>query len=81
LKIPGAELFREAGRDRQRVPMAKPRAHKGAQANVQGDRGGPSRGLRQAADHHRGLFALFPLFVFLLSLLGLFGAPELVNSC
>jgi membrane protein len=29
---------------------------------------------------YRGLFALFPLLVFLLSLLGLFGAPELLDS-
>lgn len=28
---------------------------------------------------YKGLFALFPLFVFLLSLLGLFGAPELLT--
>ena len=29
---------------------------------------------------YKGLFALFPLFVFLLSLLGLFGAPDLLDS-
>src|SRR5215210_239443 len=29
---------------------------------------------------YKGLFALFPLFVFLLSLLGIFGAPGLLDS-
>lgn len=29
---------------------------------------------------YKGLFALFPLFVFLLSLLGIFGAPDLLDS-
>ncbi len=82
MKIPGTELFRKAERTGNEVgvPMAR---NLGLAELLK-------RTFKEVGDDHlaafagnltyKGLFALFPLFVFLLSLLGLFGAPELVNS-
>ena len=82
MKIPGIELFRKAERtgNEVEVPMAR---NLGLAELLK-------RTFKEVGEDHlaafagnltyKGLFALFPLFVFLLSLLGLFGAPELVNS-
>jgi membrane protein len=82
LKIPGTELFRRVERsgNEVEVPMAR---NLGLAELLK-------RTFKEVGEDHlaafagnltyKGLFALFPLFVFLLSLLGLFGAPELVNS-
>ena len=82
MKIPGIELVRKAERtgNEVEVPMAR---NLGLAELLK-------RTCKEVGEDHlaafagnltyKGLFALFPLFVFLLSLLGLFGAPELVNS-
>src|SRR5215204_6870308 len=49
------------------------------QADVQRDKRRPCHGLRRQP-HYKGLFAIFPFSTFLLSLLGLFNATDLVNT-
>ena len=83
MKIPGIHLIRKAERTGNEVPVPMTRRRLGLVEFLK------RTGKEVGEDHlaafagnltYKGLFALVPFFVFLLSLLGLFGAPELVNS-
>src|SRR5215203_6555300 len=82
-KIPGKRLVEKAEKTGNEVPVP-----------MTGRRLGLAELLKRTAkeiqeDHlaafagnltYKGLFALFPFFVFLLSLLGIFGAPQLLGD-
>ena len=83
MKIPGIHLIRKAEQTGNEVPVPMTRRRLGLVEFLK------RTGKEVGEDHlaafagnltYKGLFALVPFFVFLLSLLGLFGAPELVNS-
>ena len=82
MKIPGIELFRKAERtgNEVEVPMARNLGLAELLKRTFKEMGEDHLAAFAGNLTYKGLFALFPLFVFLLSLLGLFGAPELVNS-
>jgi membrane protein len=82
-KIPGKRLIRKAQEAGNEVAVPMTRRNLGLVELLK-------RTFEEAGEDHlsafagnltyKGLFALFPLLVFLLSLLGLFGAPELFDS-
>ena len=82
MKIPGIELFRKAERtgNEVEVPMARNLGLAELLKRTFKAMGEDHIAAFASNLTYKGLFALFPLFVFLLSLLRLFGAPELVNS-
>jgi len=81
--IPGKKLVEKAEQTGNEVPIPLTRRRLGLVEFFK-------RTVQEIEDDHlaafagnltyKGLFALFPFFVFLLSLLGLFGTPELLNS-
>jgi len=82
-KIPGKKIVEKAERTGNEVPIPMTRRRLGLVELLK-------RTAKEVGEDHlaafagnltyKGLFALFPLFVFLLSLLGLFGAPDLLSS-
>jgi membrane protein len=82
-KIPGKKIVEKAEQTGNEVPIPMTRRRLGLVELLK-------RTFKEASEDHlsafagnltyKGLFALFPLLVFLLSLLGLFGAPQLLDS-
>jgi membrane protein len=82
VKIPGMSFVRKAERTGNEVEV--PMAHNLGLVHFL------KRTFKEASEDHlaafagnltyKGLFALFPFFVFLLSLLGIFGAPDLLGQ-
>src|SRR5215210_8601897 len=82
MKIPGMRFVRKAERTGNEVEV--PLAHNLGLVHFL------KRTFKEASEDHlaafagnltyKGLFALFPFFVFMLSLLGIFGAPNLLGQ-